>query len=55
MRYSLVAHSLLITGGAAPFGHAFFSMALEKYNPKKLTVFSRDEMERWEIAKRFST
>jgi len=28
-------------------------MTLEKYNPKKIVVFSRDEMKQWEMAKLF--
>ena len=43
--------SILITGGTGSFGHAFISATLEKYNPKKIIVFSRDEMKQWEMAK----
>ena len=45
--------SILITGGTGSFGHAFLPMTLEKYNPKKIIVFSRDEMKQWEMAKYF--
>ena len=45
--------SILITGGTGSFGHTFIPMTLEKYNPKKLVVFSRDEMKQWEMAKLF--
>lgn len=45
--------SILITGGTGSFGHAFIPMTLAKYNPKKLVVFSRDEMKQWEMAKLF--
>ncbi|WP_321338275.1 UDP-N-acetylglucosamine 4,6-dehydratase (inverting) [uncultured Cohaesibacter sp.] len=44
---------ILITGGTGSFGHTFVPMALEKYNPKKLIIFSRDEMKQWEMAKLF--
>ncbi len=44
---------ILITGGTGSFGHAFVPMTLEKYNPKKIIVFSRDEMKQWEMAKLF--
>jgi UDP-N-acetylglucosamine 4,6-dehydratase/5-epimerase len=47
----LANSSILITGGTGSFGHAFIPMTLEKYNPKKLVVFSRDEMKQWEMAK----
>lgn len=45
--------TILITGGTGSFGHAFIPMALEKYNPKKIIVLSRDEMKQWEMAKLF--
>lgn len=45
--------TILITGGTGSFGHAFVPMALERYNPKKLIIFSRDEMKQWDMARRF--
>ncbi len=45
--------SILITGGTGSFGHTFIPMTLAKYNPKRLVVFSRDEMKQWEMAKLF--
>lgn len=44
---------ILITGGTGSLGHKFIPMTLEKYNPKKIIVFSRDEMKQWEMAKQF--
>jgi len=49
----LTGRSILITGGTGSFGHAFISMTLEKYNPKRLVIYSRDEMKQWEMAKLF--
>ncbi len=46
--------TILITGGTGSFGNAFVRMTLEKYKPKKLIIFSRDEMKQWEMAKKFS-
>ena len=43
--------TILITGGTGSFGHAFMPMTLARYNPKKVIVFSRDEMKQWEMAK----
>jgi len=43
--------SILITGGTGSFGHAFIPMTLAKCNPRRLVVFSRDEMKQWEMAK----
>ena len=45
--------TILITGGTGSFGHAFVQMTLEKYNPKKIIIFSRDEMKQWDMAKKF--
>ena len=43
--------TILVTGGTGSFGHTFVPMTLAKYNPKKLIIFSRDEMKQWEMAK----
>ena len=45
--------SILITGGTGSFGHSFVPMTLKEYNPKKIVIFSRDEMKQWEMAKLF--
>ena len=47
----LTNSSILITGGTGSFGHAFTQMTLEKYNPRRLVIYSRDEMKQWEMAK----
>ena len=47
----LTNSSILITGGTGSFGHTFVPMTLAKYNPKRLVIFSRDEMKQWEMAK----
>lgn len=49
----LTNKSILITGGTGSFGNTFVPMTLEKYNPKKLVIYSRDEMKQWEMAKLF--
>ncbi len=49
----LEGSTILITGGTGSFGHTFVPMTLEKYNPKKIIIFSRDEMKQWEMAKLF--
>ena len=46
----LTNSSILITGGTGSFGHTFVPMTLEKYNPRRLVIFSRDEMKQWEMA-----
>lgn len=45
--------SILITGGTGSFGNSFVPMTLAKYNPKRLVIYSRDEMKQWEMAQRF--
>jgi len=45
--------SILITGGTGSFGHSFVTLTLKKYKPKRLIIFSRDEMKQWEMAKLF--
>ena len=45
--------SILITGGTGSFGHSFVPLTLKKYNPKRLIIFSRDEMKQWEMQKLF--
>lgn len=46
--------TILITGGTGSFGHAFLPMVLSRYNPKKVIIFSRDEMKQWDMAKLFA-
>ena len=46
--------TILITGGTGSFGHSFVPLTLEKFNPKKIIIFSRDEMKQWEMAKKFN-
>jgi UDP-N-acetylglucosamine 4,6-dehydratase len=43
--------SILITGGTGSFGNVFVPLTLAKYNPKRLIIYSRDEMKQWEMAK----
>lgn len=45
--------TILVTGGTGSFGNTFVPMTLEKYNPKKIIIFSRDEMKQWDMAKKY--
>jgi UDP-N-acetylglucosamine 4,6-dehydratase len=49
----LASSTILITGGTGSFGNTFVPMTLAKYNPKKIIIFSRDEMKQWDMAKKF--
>ena len=42
--------NILITGGTGSFGKAFVPLTLEKYQPDKIVIFSRDEMKQWEMS-----
>ena len=45
--------TILITGGTGSFGNKFIPMTLEKYSPKKIIIYSRDEMKQWDMASKF--
>ena len=45
--------TILVTGGTGSFGNTFVPMTLAKYNPKKIIIFSRDEMKQWDMAKKY--
>lgn len=47
--------TILVTGGTGSFGNTFVPMTLERFNPKKIIIFSRDEMKQWDMAKRFQS
>lgn len=41
--------SILVTGGTGSFGKQFIKTVLEKYKPKKVIVYSRDELKQFEM------
>ena len=41
--------SILITGGTGSFGKQFIKTILEKYDPKRVIVYSRDELKQFEM------
>lgn len=49
----LAGKNILVTGGTGSFGNTFVPMTLAKHNPKKIVIFSRDEMKQWDMAKKF--
>lgn len=53
VRNVLTNKSILVTGGTGSFGNAFVPMTLQKHNPRRIIVYSRDEMKQWEMAKKF--
>ena len=45
----LEGKSILITGGTGSFGKKFVRMTLDRLNPRRLVIFSRDEMKQWDM------
>jgi len=45
--------TVLVTGGTGSFGRQFTELFLAKHRPKKLIVFSRDELKQYEMSQRF--
>ena len=45
---------ILITGGTGSFGHRYVSTILARYKPRKLIVYSRDELKQFEMAQEFN-
>lgn len=46
--------SVLITGGTGSFGKAFVQRLIQSYSPKKVVIYSRDELKQYEMAKVYS-
>ena len=46
--------SVLVTGGTGSFGNKFVELMLDRYQPRRLVVFSRDELKQSEMMKRFN-
>ncbi|WYB24697.1 polysaccharide biosynthesis protein [Gallaecimonas sp. GXIMD1310] len=45
--------SILVTGGTGSFGHKFVRQVLARYRPKRLIIFSRDELKQFEMSQTF--
>ena len=46
--------TVLITGGTGSFGKKFIEILLKKYAPKKVIVYSRDELKQFEMQQKFN-
>ena len=42
--------NILVTGGTGSFGKRFIATLLERYNPNKIVVYSRDELKQFEMS-----
>src|SRR5262249_16841710 len=45
--------TVLVTGGTGSFGKHFVRLLIHAYKPKKLIIFSRDELKQYEMAQLF--
>jgi UDP-N-acetylglucosamine 4,6-dehydratase len=52
-RPDLDGKSILITGGTGSFGRAFVASVSKSFKPRRLIVFSRDELKQYEMAQLF--
>lgn len=46
--------SIIITGGTGSFGKMYVKTLLERYNPKKIIIYSRDELKQFEMQQTFN-
>lgn len=46
--------SILITGGTGSFGKQYVKTLLERYEPRRIIVFSRDELKQYEMQQEFN-
>src|SRR3954464_1780210 len=45
--------SVMVTGGTGSFGKHFLKTVVERYRPRRLIIFSRDELKQSEMAQSF--
>ncbi|HIK32645.1 MAG TPA: polysaccharide biosynthesis protein, partial [Oscillatoriales cyanobacterium M4454_W2019_049] len=46
--------SILITGGTGSFGKKCVQTLLDRYQPRRVIVYSRDELKQFEMAQEFN-
>ena len=49
MKNIINGKTIFITGGTGSFGSAMTNTLLTKYKPKKIIIFSRDELKQYEM------
>jgi UDP-N-acetylglucosamine 4,6-dehydratase len=52
-RIDLNGKTILVTGGTGSFGHHFVRRVAAEFTPRKLIIFSRDELKQYEMAQAF--
>ncbi len=45
--------TILVTGATGSFGNCFIETVVKRYKPKKLIIFSRDELKQYEMSQKF--
>jgi UDP-N-acetylglucosamine 4,6-dehydratase/5-epimerase len=50
MTFTLDEKSILVTGGTGSFGREFIAEILQRFKPRKVIVFSRDEAKQWDMS-----
>ncbi|WP_445765744.1 UDP-N-acetylglucosamine 4,6-dehydratase (inverting) [Rheinheimera sp.] len=46
--------TILITGGTGSFGHKYTETLLTRFKPKKIIIYSRDELKQYEMQQKFN-
>lgn len=47
--------AILITGGTGSFGHKYVETLLARFKPKRIVIYSRDELKQYEMQQRFDS
>ncbi len=47
--------AILITGGTGSFGHKYVETILSRYKPKRIVIYSRDELKQYEMQQKFNS
>lgn len=47
--------AILVTGGTGSFGRQFIATVLSQFRPRRVVVFSRDELKQFEMAQKFDS
>jgi len=50
----LSGSSILVTGGTGSFGKAFIREVLDKHDPRRVVIYSRDELKQYECRQLFN-
>lgn len=53
--FTLDDRSIMVTGGTGSFGRRLVRTILERHKPRRLIIFSRDEMKQYEMEQQFPT